>query len=83
MTLLLGKGKRVVLSCDLIVGEGEEGGAECNYVFSRGHYPIVTNSLQVPETLRTCSSTESQLQLKTSVRQLCEVAEAVVVCLSK
>ena len=26
MTLLLGKGKRVVLSCDLIVGEGEEGG---------------------------------------------------------
>lgn len=38
--------------------------------------------LQVPETLQTCVTLESQLQLKTSVRQLCEVAEAVVVCLS-
>ena len=27
VTLLLGKGKRVMLACDLIVGEGEEGDA--------------------------------------------------------
>ena len=32
--------------------------------------------------LQTCATPESHLQLKMSVRQLCEVTEAVVVCLS-